>query len=195
MKRADYYSIAYIAIFGGLWGVMEILLGNALHVFSVPLKGSILSAIGCIICLVGSSFLPTKNNFPIFSMGVIAIIVRLFSFGIFKIHIFVPMFTMAIFMQGAVSLIGYNIIGYMLAGVGACLAPYISGLVFFGIILGQGFAFVNHGLLEDTNFLQHLIFAGKIAILVLLSLNVMLGMLSGTLAYYFGKKLHNLIDA
>jgi hypothetical protein len=189
MKRQEFYSIAYIALFGGLWGVTEVLLGNLLHVFDVPFKGTVLSAIGCFICLTGSLQLPSKNHFPILSIGVIAILVRLFSFGVFKIHIFASMFTEVLFIQGAVMLFGYNLLGFIVAGVFACLAPYISGLLLFGIVFGQGSAFLVHGLAKESATLSSAIHLGKIVVAVLFVITALFGSCVGVIAHYFGMKL------
>lgn len=189
MKHKEFYNAAYIAIFGALWGLVEILLGNILHLFDVPFKGTILSALAGIICLVGGQLLPTKDKFPILSMGIIAIILRLFSFGVFKIHIFVSMFTAAFLMQIAVSIIGYNFIGCIVAGILACFSPYISALLFFGLIYGQNIIVLYHGILKDNHAIGILIHNGFIIILCMLFLNVLAGILSGISAFYLGRKL------
>lgn len=189
MKREDYYSAAYIAVFGGLWGVTEVLLGNILHVLEVPFKGSFLSAIGCTICLVGGYLLPARNRWSIISIGVIAMMIRLLSFGVFKIHIFISMATMVLLMQGVISLLGYNLLGFIIAGVLACLSPYIAAMLFFGIIMGQGILFIYHGILREAASLSFLFHTGVIILVMILLVNIVLGGTSGVLANYCGKRL------
>jgi hypothetical protein len=196
MKRQDFYISSYIAIFGGLWGASEITLGNLLHLFDVPFKGTILSAIGCIICLVGSYLLPNKTKLPILSMGVIAMLIRLFSFGVFKIHVFVSMLAMSVFMQLAVSLLGYNLFSFILSGILVCFAPYVSALVFFGLIMGQGALALYHGMIKDSAILSAIVHGGWIIItLALIIINICIGSLTGITAYYFGNKLKHDINA
>jgi hypothetical protein len=187
----EFRSAAYIAIFGALWGLTEILLGNLLHLFDIPFKGTILSALAAIICLVGAYLLPTKSKLPILAMGIIAIILRLLSFGVFKIHIFVSMFTSAILMQLATSLLGYNLVGFIVAGILSCFAPYISALLFFGLIYGQSILVLYHGILKEHNTIGLFIHSSIIIGLCILFLNVLLGILSGITALYCGKKLRH----
>lgn len=195
MKYKEFYSAAYIAIFGALWGLVEILLGNILHLFDVPFKGTILSALASIICLVGSKLLPTKERAPIIFMGVIAIILRLFSFGVFKVHIFASMFTAALLMQIAVSIIGYNLIGCIVAGIVACFSPYIAALLFFGLIYGQSILVLYHGILKEHNAVAPLVHSGIVVVLFILFLNFLLGISSGIAAFYLGRKLQHVPNA
>jgi len=190
MKK-EFYNAAYIAIFGTLWGLVEILLGNVLHLFDVPFKGTILSALACIICLVGGKLLPSKNKFPIISMGIIAILLRLLSFGVFKIHIFISMFTAAVLMQVAVSLMGYNLVGFIAAGILASFSPYIFSLLFFGLIYGQSILVLYHGILKEHNAVSFFIHGGIYIAVFIFFLNLVIGVLSGIAAFYFGKKLQH----
>jgi hypothetical protein len=190
MKRQDFYISSYIALFGGLWGATEITLGNLLHLFDMPFKGTIMSAIGCIICLVGSYLLPSKAKFPILSMGIIAMLIRLFSFGVFKIHIFISMLAMSLFMQLVVSLLGYNLLSFIIAGILVCFAPYVSALVFFGLVMEQGALALYHGMVKDSATLSAIVHGGWIFItFTLIVINIIIGSLTGITAYYLGNKL------
>lgn len=189
MQKNEFYAAAYIAVFGVLWGAVEILLGNILHLFEVPFKGTILSAIGCIICLVGSSLIPNKKNLAILYIGLIAILIKLFSFGVFKPHIFVSMFVATILIQLLVMVFGYNLLGFICSGIAACLAPYISALLFFGLIFGEGFNFIQHGLVTDSAHLHWLASSFIYAVGLILLLNIIIGIVTGWLAFYFRNKL------
>jgi hypothetical protein len=190
MKRQDFYISSYIAIFGSLWGASEITLGNLLHLFDVPFKGTVMSAIGCIICLVGSYLLPSKAKLPILSMGIIAMLIRLFSFGVFKIHIFVSMLVMSLLMQIVVSLLGYNLMSFIISGILVCFAPYASALVFFGLMMGQGALALYHGMIKDSATLGAIVYDGWIVItFTLITINIIIGSLAGVTAYYLGNKL------
>lgn len=189
IDRKDYYNAAYIAIFGGLWGITETLLGNFLHVLDLPFKGTIMSAIGCIICLVGGSMLPAKEKFPIITIGMVAVIIRLFSFGVFKIHVFLSMLTAACLIQGAVSFLGYNVIGFIVAGIFACFAPYMSAILFFGIIFGHGIMSFYHGIIKESSTLGYITHYSMIIAFFIIGINVVVGMIAGVSAWRFGKML------
>lgn len=195
MKAKDFYGAAYIAIFGGMWGCTEILLGNVLHVLDVPFTGTIMSAIGCIICLVGSWMIPDKNKLPILSIGLVAMLIRLLSFGMFKIHIFLSMFTETVFLQLFVSLLGYNFLSFILAGVFSCFAPYISSALFFGLAFGQGLAFLQHGIIKDTHSLAWLLHSVQILLLVALIIHIFFGVSAGVFAFKLGRKLRHVDTA
>lgn len=69
----------YVAIFGALWGGIEITLGSLLHVLNVPQSGALLAAIGIVILVVGRSVVPRRGS--VFLMGVVAAVLKLFSLG------------------------------------------------------------------------------------------------------------------
>lgn len=190
MKRQDFYISSHIAIFGGLWGACEITLGNMLHLFNVPFKGTIMSAIGCIICLVGSYLLPSKAKFPILSMGIVAMLIRLLSFGVFKIHIFLSMLVMSLFMQIVVSILGSNLISFIVAGILACFAPYVLALFFFGLAMGQGTLHLYHAIIKDSATLDAIVHYGWAGVIfALVAVSTIIGSLSGVTAFYLGNKL------
>lgn len=195
MNKNDFYAAAYIAVFGVLWGAVEILLGNVLHLFSVPFKGTILSAIGCIICLVGSSLIPGKKSLAILYIGIIAILIKLFSFGIFKPHIFFSMFLETVLLQIIISILRYNLLSFIISGIAACLAPYLSAALFFGIIFGKGTDFIQHGLIADSAHMSWLVASFTYALLLILLLSIFVGILTGISAFYFRKKLTNVISS
>src|SRR3990170_2052187 len=68
-----------MAVFGALWGFVEISLGSVLHAIRLPMTGLSLAAVGLIIALVGRVFVPKRGS-TIF-IGVIATILKLFSIG------------------------------------------------------------------------------------------------------------------
>jgi hypothetical protein len=190
MNRQDFYNASYVAFFGGLWGVTEIILGNLLHMTGTPFRGTILSALGCIICLVGSYLLPVKTKLPILSMGIIALLIRLFSFGIFKIHIFLSILTAALLMQMVISAFGYNLFSFIMAGILSCFSPYISALGFFWFIMQQEGLALYHGILKDVHVLNAIAHGGWIIIaLFILLVNIAIGSMAGIMAYYLGNKL------
>lgn len=189
MNKEDYYFAAYVAVFGVLWGTIEILLGNILHLFEIPFKGTILSSIGCIICLLGNSFINSKKKSSIIYIGLIAILIRLFSFGIFKIHIFISMFMEALLIQTIIILLGENIIGFIVSGILAVFTPYISSAIFFGIILNNGLEFLQHGIIKDSVYLNQIFHGFIIALILIIIINFLIGILTGIIAYYFRKRL------
>jgi ABC-type thiamin/hydroxymethylpyrimidine transport system permease subunit len=72
-------ELVTIAIFGTMWGIVEMTLGGVLKSLDIPMSGVILASIGMLIALVGRMFVP-KRGTTIF-IGVIATILKLFSLG------------------------------------------------------------------------------------------------------------------
>jgi hypothetical protein len=72
-------ELATLAVFGALWGLVEISLGSFLKSLNIPLSGLVLSAIGLFIAMIGRVFVP-KTGSTLF-IGVIATFLKLFSLG------------------------------------------------------------------------------------------------------------------
>lgn len=195
MNRKDYYNAAYIAIFGGLWGATEILLGNILHLLDIPFTGNVLSAIGCMICLVSTFVMPNKSKTAIISIGLIAAIIRTFSFGAFKVHILVSIVTEALLIQLIINIFRINRFSFSVAGILAWLSPYISGALFFGIVLGQGSLFMIHGIIAQNKIFK-MIMQNSLAIAaIFFALSIIMGIATGLFAYQLGKKFHHATDS
>ena len=72
-------ELATLAVFGALWGLVEISLGSVLKTLNIPMSGMVLSAIGLVIALTGRVFVPRRGS-TLF-IGVIAMLLKLFSLG------------------------------------------------------------------------------------------------------------------
>ena len=77
--------LVYIAVFGALWGAIEMTLGAYLHVLLppganyLPLVGTAITALGLAVALVGRLFVPQAGS--IFMIGVVAALLKLLSVG------------------------------------------------------------------------------------------------------------------
>ncbi|HEY83526.1 MAG TPA: ECF transporter S component, partial [Chloroflexi bacterium] len=72
-------ELVTLAVFGALWGVVEVSLGSLLHVLNVPLTGLFMTAVGIAIALVGRLYVP-KPGATVF-IGLIAALLKMFSLG------------------------------------------------------------------------------------------------------------------
>ena len=97
-------ELATIAVFGTLWGISEISLGSVLKSLNIPFSGAVLAAIGLVIALVGRAFVPKKGS-TLF-VGVIAMLLKLFSLGGVIIGPMVGIFSEALVAEIALSLTG-----------------------------------------------------------------------------------------
>jgi hypothetical protein len=72
-------QLVILAVFGALWGVVEISLGSVLHALKLPLSGAVLAALGLAVALTGRIFVPRRG--ATLFIGVIAMALKLFSIG------------------------------------------------------------------------------------------------------------------
>ena len=77
-------ELVYIAIFGAIWGALELTLGSYLHVLFPPLAdtflvGLIMAFLGAIVALVGRHFVPRTGS--VFLIGIITAILKMISIG------------------------------------------------------------------------------------------------------------------
>lgn len=134
MKRST-RELATLAVFGALWGLSEISLGSVLKTLNIPLSGVMLSAIGLTIALVGRVFVPKRGS-TLF-IGVIAMLLKLFSLGGVIIGPMVGIITEAIVAEIVLTLGGkprrstFILAGAL--GVAWVLAqPFVTGPLLFG---------------------------------------------------------------
>jgi len=128
-------ELATIAVFGTLWGISEITLGSVLKSLNVPFSGAVLAAIGLMIALVGRTFVPKKGS-TLF-VGVIAMLLKLFSLGGVIIGPMVGIFSEALVAEIVLSLSGDSRrFTFLLAGalgvVWTLLQPFVTGPLLFG---------------------------------------------------------------
>jgi hypothetical protein len=124
-----------MAVFGALWGLVEISLGSVLHAIDLPLTGMTLSVIGILLLCIGRLFVPRRGS-TLF-IGVIAMVLKLFSIGSVVLGPMVGILTEAIVAEMVFDLFGKpSPIGFLAACMAGSLwtlvQPFFTGLVFFG---------------------------------------------------------------
>lgn len=128
-------ELATLAVFGALWGLIEISLGSVLKTLNVPLSGVVLSSIGLMIALVGRVFVPRRGS-TLF-IGVIAMLLKLFSLGGVIIGPMVGIFTEALVAEIVLTLMGNpRRMALTLAGAmgvtWVLIQPFITAPLLFG---------------------------------------------------------------
>jgi hypothetical protein len=123
------------AIFGSLWGLVEISLGSVLKALNIPLSGAILGAIGVMIALVGRQFVNRPGS-TLF-IGVIATLLKLFSIGNIIIGPMIGILMEAVLAEVILSFFGKPaLVACLLAGATGALwslaQPFFTGVVLFG---------------------------------------------------------------
>src|SRR5512143_1595609 len=87
-------ELVTMAVFGALWGLVEISLGSVLHAINLPLSGMLLSIIGVMVAVIGRLFVSRRGS-TLF-IGVIAMVLKLFSIGNILIGPMVAIFVEAL---------------------------------------------------------------------------------------------------
>jgi hypothetical protein len=128
-------ELSTIAVFGALWGLVEISLGSVLKSLNLPLSGVVLSAIGLTIALTGRVFVPRRGS-TLF-IGVVATLLKLFSLGGVIIGPMVGILTEALVAELVLSLSGRpQRWTFLLAGAlgvaWVLLQPFVTGPLLFG---------------------------------------------------------------
>lgn len=173
---------ALIAVFGALWGFMEITLGATLKGMRLPFAGAILASLAAIIALTGYYFVPRRSS--ILMMGGVAALCKIFSIGTVIAGPFFAILLEAIVAQTAVVILGIHRPGYFLSGAAmvcyTVLHPFITqGLIFGGRIYKVYWATAEQ--IAQSLHLQTVHFTVMIA--VYLSLHALAGGLAGLFAF------------
>ena len=128
-------ELAILAVFGAVWGVVEISLGSVLKSLNVPLSGMVLSSIGLTVALIGRVFVPRKGS-TLF-IGILAMLLKLFSMGNIIIGPMIGIILEALIAEIVLSLFAKpSWLAFMLAGMlGVFITlvqPFITGPLLFG---------------------------------------------------------------
>jgi len=128
-------ELVTMSVFGALWGLVEISLGSVFHAIAMPLSGMALSIIGVMVASIGRLFIPKRGS-TIF-IGVIAMVLKLFSIGSAVIGPMVGIFTEALiaelildaFRKPSQSAFIATCAG---ASLWTLVQPFVTGLLLFG---------------------------------------------------------------
>jgi ABC-type thiamin/hydroxymethylpyrimidine transport system permease subunit len=128
-------QLVTMAVFGALWGVVEISLGSVLHAIKVPLTGLTLTVIGLLVALIGRLFVPKRGS--TFFIGVIAMVLKLFSIGNIIIGPMIGILAEALVAELILDIFPQpSRLSFILAIAGGALwtliQPFFTGLLIFG---------------------------------------------------------------
>jgi hypothetical protein len=179
-------QLVILAVFGALWGLVEISLGSVLHAIRMPMSGVVLSAIGLTIALIGRFFVP-KVGSTLF-IGLIAMILKLFSIGSVVVGPMIGILAAAIIAEIVLTAAQRpSRLAFLLAGGLAVLwtliQPFFAGLLLFG----RDAMSIWLGLLEEGARLFGLGTEAAVVIMMLLVVvRLLIGAAAGWLAWRVG---------
>ena len=139
-------ELVYMAIFGAIWGAIEMTLGSYLHVLNVPQTGTILSAVGVAILVGGRSFVP-KRGATLLS-GIVALFIKMFSLGGIVINPMIAIFMESLLVELGLGAKGISKVRCILAGAMGTSWVIVHPFITQGIMAGWGLARVYIWLVE-----------------------------------------------
>lgn len=182
----------YVAVFGALWGILEITLGSYLHVLFPPLAntfvvGLIMAGIGAIIALVGRWFVPKR--WSVLAIGVVTAILKAFSLGGVVIGPIVAILAEAILMEFALWLRATPTRGlYILAGALAVSWNFFHKFIMMRILYGRSIVQVYTQMVKEGSQVLGIDVAYAVAIIVILFLfRILVGGVAGWIGWDLGR--------
>ena len=183
-------DLVTIAVFGALWGSVEMTLGAWLHAANVPFSGLLLSGVGVSIALTGYVFVPRAG--AVLMISLVAALLKAFSVGGVVLE---PM--IAIVMEGLLAELGLfaggrrrPVLPFLLAGAFAVSWAFVQPFFTQGVLFGEGIIEIYTRTLQKATDLLGLDTTMMIAILVLVVLaHVVVGLCAGGVAIGLGRQL------
>jgi len=182
----------YIAVFGALWGALELTLGAYLHVLFPPLAntfftGLIMAGIGALIALVGRTFVPRTG--AVLFIGIVTALLKVLSLGGAKIGPVVAILAEVILMELALlSKASPARWRYVLAGALAVAWNFFHKFVMMRLLYGKGIGEVYVKMVKEGSQTLGLDVRQAVAIIVVLFLfRVIVGAVAGWLGWDLGR--------
>jgi len=143
-------ELVSLAVFGTLWGAIEIVPGSVLHAMGLPLSGVVMAASGLFVALVGRRFVPRAAS--VLFVGALAALLKLFSVGSIVLGPMIGIFAEAGMAElGLLATGGGSALSFAVAGaLGVCWTaahPFLTGVVLFG----RDFMAIWSGLLDAAS--------------------------------------------
>lgn len=185
-------DLVYIAIFGAIWGALEMTLGSYLHVIFPPLAdtflvGLIMAALGIVVALIGRLFVPKTGS--VLMIGIVTAILKMISIGGVKIGPIAAILIESLLMElGLLLARRPRRWGFVLAGALAVSWNFFHKFLFMWLLFGQGVYEVYLGMIQQGASLLGIDLSyGLVIIGVLLLLRIVVGGFAGWIAWDLGR--------
>ena len=188
--RLSTRELVTIAVFGTLWGIVEMTLGGVLKSLDIPMTGVFLAAIGLTVAMVGRVFVP-KRGTTLF-VGVIAMLLKLFSLGGVIIGPMIGIFTEALVAELVISLKKTPNAAILMA-TGALGVTWVVGQPFVTgpLLFGRTVFVVWLDFLDTARRVLGLDSSPIFIVLGLyLLIHIVVGVVAGVLAWNVGRQVH-----
>lgn len=182
-----YRKAAYIAVFGALWGGVEMFMGGFLHALNIPLRGMIMSGFAALIICTGQLWI--GGRYTSLYLASIAAFLKLFSMGGLVLS---P--AVAIFMEGSIAVVVFRLLGSTITGCtvsSMLLVTYTIIHKFFSMALVYRMEFVEiyRSFADQGGIIAEI---GRNSALIIIAvyaaIHLIFGAFAGVLAYLSYKK-------
>ena len=183
-------DLVMIAVFGALWGSMEMTLGAWMHAARVPFTGLFLSGIGICIALIGYVFVPRAG--AVFMISLVAALLKAFSVGGVVLNPMIAIVIEGLLAEAGLALGGRQreVLPFLLAGVFAVNWSLVQPFFTQGVLAGQGMLEIYTRTLDEVARLLHLSSSVVIALITfIVLLHTVVGLCSGGVAVVVGRQL------
>jgi hypothetical protein len=181
-------EIAYIAVFGALWGTSEVTFGLVLHNFNIPFSGLLLTLIGIFISLTCVKL--TNKKRALIYTALIAAVLKMLSFTTIKLGPIIGIVTAAGIAQIVILIMDISFLSYIIAGGLMACTPFLQFIIGHSIIYSPKIFDIYQdflGILGLKNLEITVIF------IIILIFHLILGVIAGFSAWKFSVFLTNRI--
>jgi len=184
-------NITVIAVFGSLWGLVEITLGVTLKGMRIPMAGAILTAIIIIVFLTGKYF--SRQKGAILMMGGIAALLKIFSIGTVIAGPFLAILIEALIAEVMIIILGVNRISYLITGMTLLVYTILHPFISQGLIFGENIYTIY---LEMFTQMSKIINSTNLGVIALgyVALHVVIGFVSGLVAWKLSQAVEREIE-
>jgi len=184
-------ELTTLAVFGVLWGIVEMSLGTVLKSLNIPFSGAVLASIGLTVAMIGRLYVPRRGS-TLF-IGVIATILKLFSLGGILIGPMVGILSEALIAELVLSLLGqprrrWFVIAGSLGVTWAMIQPFVTNPLLFGRTLVS--VWLNM-LDQGSRYLGIDTSAAWIIVVLMIVIHLALGTVAGWFAWRIGQELQS----
>jgi ABC-type thiamin/hydroxymethylpyrimidine transport system permease subunit len=189
MMKFNTRELVTLAVFGVLWGIVEMSLGTVLKSLNVPMSGTVLAAIGLTVAMIGRLFVPRRGS-TLF-IGMIAMLLKLFSLGGVVVGPMIGIIGEAIIAELVLSLGGQpRRLIFMLAGGLGTLWPLAQPFITNPLLFGRSIMTVWLDLLDQGRRLLGLdTDTALLIVAALVIIRLLVGAIAGWFAWSAGHEL------
>lgn len=178
------------SVLGSTWAAFEIVLGSFLHNLKIPFSSNVLAGIGVII-LVSSAYI-WKERGLYWRAGLICALMKSISPSAVIFNPMIAIFSQALLLELSVTLLGKNVMGFVLGGMLALtwnfLQKIFNYIIFYGYNIVELYADILKYAQKQLNIDVDLVWS---SILILLGIYSSIGVIAAIIGMRVGHRLRN----